>query len=273
MKTILVPVDFSKCAANAFRYALETAVRTGSQISVLHVVYPNEGVDNDVYSAFWIDEYYKQREADLRNWVRRHTRSETFKKVAVRSHCTIGFPVGAINESVEKERADMVIMGTTGATGLRGVFLGSVASGVIARTKVPVLVVPQKANFKEKGKAVFATDLRPIKSALTFNILHELPQVQKSELHVVHILDKPGTPEKAYESALSQKLGNIKHDFHYLHDRDVIQAVINFLESTDANMLVAVTHEHSLLHRLFYDSTTRRLAQKVKVPTLALHDA
>mgnify|MGYP000299412573 CR=1 FL=1 len=62
MKTILVPTDFSKCAANAFRYALEMASRTDASILLLHVVFPNEGVENNVYSAFWIDEYFKQRD-------------------------------------------------------------------------------------------------------------------------------------------------------------------------------------------------------------------
>jgi nucleotide-binding universal stress UspA family protein len=89
----------------------------------------------------------------------------------------------------------------------------------------------------------------------------------------VHILDKPGAPDKSQEAALSQKLGNLKHDFHYLHDRNVVQAIVNFLESTDANLLVAVSHEHSVLHRLFFDSMTRKLAQRVQIPTLALHDA
>jgi nucleotide-binding universal stress UspA family protein len=272
MKTILVPTDFSKCAANAFRYALEMASRTGAEIVALHVVFPNEGVENNVYSAFWIDEYYKQREQDLRNWTRRQARKEEFKKIRIRSECTIGFPVASVGDAVEKERADLVVMGTTGATGLRGVFLGSVASGVIARTKVPVLVVPQKAVFKEKSKAVFATDFQLRMSERTLNVLRGLPQLEKGILHVVHIIDKPGTPDKGHESAVSQKLGNIPHDFHYIHDRDVQQAIMNFTESTDADLLVAVAHEHSLMHRLFYDSMTRKLAQRVNMPMLALHD-
>ena len=272
MKTILVPIDFSKCAANAFRYALEMASRTGAEIIVLHVVFPNEGVENNVYSAFWIDEYYKQREHDLNTWARRQARKAEFKKVPVRSQCTIGFPAASVGDVVEKEKADMVVMGTTGATGLRGVFLGSVASGVIARTKVPVFVVPPKATFKEKSKAVFATDFRLKVSESTLNVLQGLPQLEKGALHVVHVLDKPGNVDKGHESAISQKLGKIKHDFHYLHDRDVPQAVMNFTESTDADLLVAVAHEHSLMHRLFYDSMTRKLAQRVNLPMLALHD-
>lgn len=272
MKTILVPIDFSKCAANALRYALEIAAANDAEILALHVVFPNEGVENNVYSAFWIDEYFKQREHDLNTWVRRHTRKENLKKVRTRSQCTIGFPAASIGDVVAKEGVDMVVMGTTGATGLRGVFLGSVASGVIAHTKVPVLVVPQKAAYKNNAKAVFATDFHIKVSDASLGVLRSLPQLKSGFVHVVHVQDKPGTTDKSHESTLGQKLGEIPHDFHYLHDRDIIQAVMNFTESTDADLLVAVAHEHSLLHRLFYDSMTRKLAQRTNLPILALHD-
>lgn len=272
MKTILVPTDFSKSAANAYRYALEIASRMGAEIVALHVVFPNEGVENNVYSAFWIDEYFKQREKDLSNWTRRQSRRAEFKKVPVRSMCTIGFPAASVGYTVENERIDLVVMGTTGATGLQGVFLGSVASGVIARTRVPVLIIPEKAVFNEKATAVFATDFRLRVSDGTLDVLRNLPQLKKGVLHVVHVIDKPESDEKGHESAVSEKLGNIRHNFHYIHDRDVLQAIMNFSESTEANMLIAVAHEHSLMHRLFYDSMTRKLAQRVNMPMLALHD-
>ncbi len=273
MKTILVPTDFSKSASNAFRYALEMARRTRAEILVLHVIFPNEGVDNNVYNAFWIDEYFKQREKDLEDWVDRQKRKEDFKKVVCRVQCTIGFPVQAVHAVAEKEGADLIVMGTTGATGLRKVLLGSVAAGVIAKTTKPVIIVPQKGKFREKADAVFATDFRLRADRHALDTLRELPQVKGGKLHVVHIMDKPGTPDKALEKEFSAKIEGLKHDFHYLHDLETVQAVSNFLESTDADMLVAVAHEHSLFHRLFFDSTTRKLAQRIDVPMLVLHDA
>lgn len=272
MKTILVPVDFSKCSANAFKFALETARQTGAGLLALHVVFPNEGVENNVYSAFWIDEYFKQRDRDLKEWVKRQVRGEAAKKIPVRTQCFIGFPVQAIHLTAEKEKADMIIMGTTGATGLKKILLGSVAAGVIAKTKIPLLLIPQKASFREKVNAVLSTDFRMRADRSTIGTLHQLPQLKKSKIHIVHIMDKPGAPDRSQEAAFSQKLGDIKHDFHYLHDLETVQAVMNFMESTDAGMLIAVAHDHSLLHRLFYDSTTRKLAQRVHVPMLVLHD-
>ena len=70
MKTILVPTDFSKSANNAMRYALKIAERAGFSITVLYVVYPNEGVDNNLYDAFFVDNYVQERLTGMKSWSR-----------------------------------------------------------------------------------------------------------------------------------------------------------------------------------------------------------
>ncbi len=273
MKTILVPTDFSNASANALRYAGALAHQTGAEVMVLHVVFPNEGVDNNVYSAFWTDDYISQRQKDLKDWVHRQRRGQAGQEIPVRTECLVGFPIPAIVEIAQKNHVDLIIMGTTGASGIRGVFLGSVAAGMVGRTKIPVLIVPKKAQYFPNTPAVFATDFHFRIEAMGAKTLHEILKLHKAPLRVVHIVDKPGEHvSKEREATLSQKLGNIPHDFHYLHDRDAAQAISNFLESTDAGLLIAVAHEHSLLHRVFNESLTRRLAHRIKVPLLALHD-
>jgi len=274
MKSILVPTDFSKSASNAMQYAMETAKITGAEVTVLHVVFPNEGVDNNVYNVFWSDEYMAERTKGLTNWTRRFQRQKDFQGISVRSECVIGFPVPSICDWADKYKADVIIMGTTGATGLGGVFLGSIAAGVLSKTHRPVLAIPKKASLKNGANAVFATDFRFKVNEHDLQILREFLEMKKSKIHFVHIIDKPGEqPDKARENSLSEKMGKIPHDFHYLHDRDVAQAVSNFIEARDAGMLISVAHEHSLLHRLFFDSITRRFAHRIHVPMLTLHDA
>jgi nucleotide-binding universal stress UspA family protein len=274
MKSILVPTDFSKCASNAFKYALEIAQATGAGITVLNVVFPNEGVDNNVYNAFWSDEYIAERTKGLKDWVRRIVRKGQFQNVAVKIESTIGFPVASVCEVADQIDADIIVMGTTGATGLRGVFLGSIAAGVLSKTRRPVLSVPIKAEQKKGTDTVFATDFRFKVDERSLAILKEILALKKAKLRIIHIIDKAGEQvDKAREQTLSHKLDGIPHDFHYLHDRDVAQAVSNFVESTDASALVAIAHEHSLLHRLFFDSITRRFAHRLHVPMLTLHDS
>lgn len=274
MKSILVPTDFSKCASNALKYALEIAQASGAGITVLHVVFPNEGVDNNVYNVFWSDEYMAERVKGLDEWVNRVLRKSQFKDVPIRSECTIGFPVPGICEMADKLDTDLIIMGTTGATGLRGVFLGSIAAGVLSKTRRPVLSIPKKADQAKGKDAVYATDFRFKVTQRSLQVLREILAQKGAKLRIVHIMDKVGEQvDKSREETLSHKLGDIPHDFHYLHDRDVAQAISNFIESTDASALISIAHEHSLLHRLFFDSITRRFAHRVHVPMLTLHDA
>lgn len=274
MKSILVPTDFSKCAENALQSALFLADRSSAEVRVLHVVFPNEGVDNNIYNVFWSDEYMTERIKGLKKWVEKtHRRTPNFKKVRVQVECRIGFPVPAICDLADEIHADLIVMGTTGATGLRGAFLGSIAAGVLSKTKRPLLSIPKHRILDLTVNAVLATDFHFNVGAPSLAVLKDVLADMKGKLHVVHILDKPGTArDEVREKAVSSKVGNIPHDFHYLHDRDIAQAVSNFTEAMDGGLLIAVAHEHSMLHRLFFDSITRRLAHRVHIPLLSLHD-
>jgi nucleotide-binding universal stress UspA family protein len=121
MKTILVPTDFSKCANNAMIYALEVAKRLEARVVALYVVLPNEGVDNSMYDAFMIDDYLLQRKKAMKVWVRKFTKNGQAGSVQVETDCRVGFPVSTVVHVADELDADMIVMGTTGAAGLKGV--------------------------------------------------------------------------------------------------------------------------------------------------------
>jgi nucleotide-binding universal stress UspA family protein len=54
----------------------------------------------------------------------------------------LGPPWSILYEYVNEEQPRLVVMGTRGLTGLRGVLSGSVSHGVTAHSHVPVLVIP-----------------------------------------------------------------------------------------------------------------------------------
>lgn len=274
MKTILVATDFSKCADNALVYAFEIARRANARIVLYHVVFPNQGVENNVYEAFWIDDYMKQREKALNHLIQKLHRNPDYKKVQIDIAITIGFPVPEIRRFAEEIKADLIVLGTTGATGLAGVMVGSTSGSILSKTRTPVLIVPPKRIFRKDTNVAFATDFHVKLGSHALDLMSSLLRMQNAYLKILHVLPKAGMqPDKTREASLTEKLEGIPHDFHYLHDQDLTQGVRNFVESTDATMLVTVSHEHSLLHRLFFESNTRKLAHKVKVPVLVLHDA
>jgi nucleotide-binding universal stress UspA family protein len=273
IKNILVPVDFSKCAGNALNFALEIAFRSGAHVHALHVVYPNDQIGNGVYSGMWLDEYFERRQRDLEKWVGRFQKNEAFKTLKITTSCEMGFPIGVIKTVAQDKHADLIVMGTTGATGLRAVLMGSNAAGVVSAADVPVLAVPEKTDFLKHADYVMATDYGIDLDKHSWKILKEILALQHAGLHILHILNKPGErPDKSAEKQIKRQLEDVACQFHCLHDDNVAKAVGNYLESVGATGMVAISHRHGFLYKLIFQSTSRMLVQRAKTPILVLHD-
>jgi len=85
-----------------------------------------------------LDGYYSERAEEVLRPVRRFAEQTGW---TLRTAHHVGEPAAAIAALVETEKPDLIVMGTHGHTALGNVLMGSVASGVLARCKVPVLLV------------------------------------------------------------------------------------------------------------------------------------
>ena len=274
MQNILVPIDFSTCATNALNYAIEIAQRTGATLHLLHVVFPSQSIHNSTYDALWIDEYLENRKKNLKKLVARIHKKNGSNAVSIKTYVEIGYPTMTIDQLAGETKADLIILGTKGATGLKDAFLGSTAGNLITKTKTPMLVIPPKAKYLEGAKIAFATDFRVQLDPNSKAVLIELLKIHDANLEVLHVFDKStDVPDKEKERVFMQKINGIKANFHYLHDTNKINAVANFIESIQANGLISIAHDHGIWHKLFFESTTRAIAHRIQVPMIVLHDS
>lgn len=272
MKNILVPTDFSACANNALNYALEIALQTNATLHLLHVVYPTEGVDNNVYNSLWFDDYLDARRKSLDELVARLLSNERLKGISVKTQVEIGYPASTSVTYADDIHADLIVMGTNGSTGIAA-FLGSTSATLISKTRRPILTVPPGVSFRGDSKLALATDFKLNLSSSSLSTLKAIVELHQSKLQILHILSTAGEKvDKSKEQIVSEKLHEIPHDFHYLHDADVPQAVSDYLEATETNILVTISHEHGFWHKLLYESVSKTLAQHTKTPALVLHD-
>lgn len=133
MKTdvILCPVDYSHNSSTAFDLVSRIA-KPGNKVILLHV--KAEGDAPMTMQDAWM----QRTESDLRDQILIDNAIEV-------EHVTqIGDPVGIILESAKLKRADVIVMGTRGRTGLSRLVLGSVAQGVLATAKCAVITVRPK---------------------------------------------------------------------------------------------------------------------------------
>ena len=140
-RTILVPIDFSDASAAALDAAKELAKTFGARLHLLHCypVHPLlRGYETPVSDGF---------ERDLRHAAQQRL-DEWSQKVSaagqpVTEHLSPYAPGEAIAEKAEEIGADLSVMGTRGLTGLKHVWLGSVAERTIQIAPCPVLTVKE----------------------------------------------------------------------------------------------------------------------------------
>ena len=140
VQRILVPVDFSKHAEAIVAWAAHLAEEHGSEIVLLHVYHlPVEFQQMEgayLPGDFWnsVKDDAKQQLESLGNRLRA-------QGLRVTEITREGYPATVIEEEVERRKADMIVIGSRGRTGLKHMLLGSIAERVVQKAPCPVLTV------------------------------------------------------------------------------------------------------------------------------------
>lgn len=145
IRRILHPSDFSSASGAAFAKAVELAKANRSELLVVHVMTPVVPMVGDGYVAPNVyEEIETSARAEARKLLDRLVAKA--KKAGVRARGVLleGVPHEQITRAARAKRADLVVLGTHGRTGLAKFFLGSVAGRVVSTATCPVLTVRGK---------------------------------------------------------------------------------------------------------------------------------
>jgi len=141
-KNIVVATDGSKYSAAAASEALGLAKWNGSTLTVISVV------PSDLMTPTDIDFTITQRELIAEKEMHEAEKSAKAVKeaaqkegVAVKAFVLSGRPADAIIETAQEKKADLIVLGSHGRTGVERLLMGSVAERVIVLASCPVLVV------------------------------------------------------------------------------------------------------------------------------------
>ncbi len=144
---IVVPIDGSKNSTEAAEYALKMAQKYGSQVALVYVVNIDQNLQLlGIYRLSYPDPIKKKVEegrAEAQKWFTEIIRNAEQRRVSIKTD-VIDSPmsvVAALVNYAEQERADLIVIGTRGRSGISKMLLGSVASGVVTYAPCPVLVV------------------------------------------------------------------------------------------------------------------------------------
>ncbi|MGG6460758.1 MAG: universal stress protein [Candidatus Eiseniibacteriota bacterium] len=141
---ILVGIDGSKSSNDAANYAISIARRFGSQVTLLHVVPPFSKIGHSSgISGLVPPRFFTQAKEEAEMWfveIRKRA-VELQKPVLSKIISTASSPGLEIAKFGEREKVDLIVVGTKGKTGLKRALLGSTAGDVVKYSSSPVLVV------------------------------------------------------------------------------------------------------------------------------------
>lgn len=144
---ILYATDYSKASARALDEAVALAKQNSSELLVLHVLEPMTSyvAGEDIGGAELYMQLEEKNKQDAENSMKQLM--DKLRKLKVNAKSLLlrgGTAQDQIVRAAKNRRANLIVIGTHGRTGLSKLFLGSVANQVVSTAHCPVLTVRGK---------------------------------------------------------------------------------------------------------------------------------
>ncbi|MEX2594536.1 MAG: universal stress protein [Anditalea sp.] len=275
MQTILVPFDFSDEAQNAFDFAQQLAEKAQGQLKLVHVVeiptaqsFSTMGemnLDSAQLNQVYMIELVEKRKKQLEELKEKHQN----KPYQFSTRISFGNPYAGIANEIAEIKADLVVMGSKGSSGLEELLIGSNTEKVVRHASCPVITVKQPVKAIEIKKIIFASDFSEENRKIIQHI-KSLQQLLGAELILVKI-NTPSFFETSRDST------NKIEEFVKIHGLTNAQAsiynstseeegIIEFAEQQNADMIAMATHGRTGFMHLLSGSIAEDVVNHAKRP-------
>ncbi|MEJ5995272.1 universal stress protein [Pedobacter sp. Du54] len=281
MKTILVPTDFSVPAENAAHYANSLAKRLFANILLCHaynvpsdapmaaqIAWPlMEEADLDLEAQSSLNDLIKEMCAN-------GSGDETGKCPKVAFDLQKGEVCKVITDMVKLNKADLVVMGMSGAGKIVQWALGSNSKKMIDYADFPVLYVPYPASYKEIKKIGFATAFS-VDDLEHLQYLCRLAEDLDAEVIVYHItsfdvqhFEEDHGLDRRFNEEVAAKLNYPKISFQAIWHSNVNEGLKYIINEEGVDLLAMVHQQHGLLDKLFNGSHVLKVSRITQIPLL-----
>lgn len=279
MKTFLVPSDFSKNATTALLYAIHLGNLMQAKIVVFHCYQVSFNVISEARSEEQTDLLIKKDIGialqNLQTQVNNAYKELGITTVPSTTSVGVEFNplvVEKIIDVARKHHADVIIMGTHGASGLNKVFFGSNTSTMISKSDIPVLAIPENYGFEKIGTIALASDLEDPEDEL--NRVMPFVSAIGARLDIVH-LDYGIDPFNGKEQRVVKLMKkNAYGKIRLVKQKAVIEHTLlkqlrKYLDEQKPQWLVMFTKERSFWNKILLRSKTEDIANFMPLPLLS----
>lgn len=272
MKKILVPCDFSTAARQAYKFAVELANAEEGEVFVLHAItFPI------VYETTFGVQPYQLNTEEVRKMT--ENAKDTFERMQQAHPAPSSVPVTfytihdyllpSIRSFAEQKRIDLIVMGTSGSSGLEEAFIGSNTEKVVRFATIPVIAIRNAPFFSSIRNIVFANTMELNQTELMLRI-KKLQKFFNSRLHLLMI----NTPTQFLRDLDAKRIMETfvnhyqleNYTINFRNNTHVREGILDFVSEIKADMLAMGTHGRRGIAHLFFDSVTESVVNRVECP-------
>jgi len=185
---ILVGTDFSDASRQALAYALSLARDYGSEIRIVHAIppAPREAIPLDP-----LPRELNRRRLQANTEVQKLEQESGIREARHAIEIREGKVWDVISSLIDRDRMDLLVLGTRGRGGLTKLALGSIAEQAVRLASCPVLTVGPHARNPEADTTfksiLFATDFGAA-SMRAFPLALRVAEMYRAKLALIHVL-------------------------------------------------------------------------------------
>jgi nucleotide-binding universal stress UspA family protein len=258
MKKILVPCDFSDPAVQAFKTAIDIAGKSEGEVVLLNVIELPVMHESVLMPTLSFEEaFIKDMKAHAEKNFKKMIDKWAKEGPHVSSFIEFGGTTPTIRDFVKDHDIDLIVMGTSGASGVKEFFIGSNTEKIVRTAGVPVMSVKKYTKQSAIKNIVFPTTLEMDQEDITAHV-KELQNFFKATLHILFV-NTPSSFKRDLEirtqmKAYAKRFMFKDYTLNVWNDYSEEEGLKNFVMETKADMVAMATHGRRGLNHLMSGS-------------------
>lgn len=273
MKKIIVPIDFSEYSEYALETAAMLAKKNKAEVLALHMLEMSEailtraGTDMQMETLFFL----QLAEKKFKEFLSKDYLNDV-KVTPIVKHFRV---FSEVNDVAKEYGADLIVMGSHGASGIKEFFIGSNTEKVVRHSNIPVMVIKHNPILTDFENVVFACDftddaVKPYINATKFF------KKLGSKMHLIYV----NLPNESFRSTLEMESkvnaffkkaeGSLEHynGVKFFSDYTIEQGILNYANIIGADLIALATHGRTGLAHFFEGSISEDIANHSVLPVM-----
>lgn len=283
MRKILFPFELDNpIYREAYIHGIKFARKINAELILLHAFKVEVGNDitKDKYTRILRDNWFKAYNEISRfnkYYLEEYANTETDLQIRFDYRFINGSLLTELKTVAMEEEVDLIVMPISEKGEFNRRQLKIIRDNVLERNRTSLLMIPYLCDFKPIRNIVFATDLKKLFNCQMYlNDVVKYGSLLDSNIHFVHVSSKDKEVEWEnsfpYRMVMEAISKNKRHTFKSIHGKKVNEAISNYVETCQADLVVVVKHQHHFLESIMHESVSREISMTSKVPVLVMRE-